>query len=367
MPIQHSDQWVIDELCRRLLDDPDDPVHAAHHHVRTLAPLLPAVHQHSLATRALREVRGLGLLEELLDDPAVDEVMVNAARQVWVDRGGGLRWVADIAPSRVEALIERILTPLGRRLDRSSPVVDARLADGSRVSAVAPPVAVDGICLCIRRFRVRPVALHEFADAEVVALVQGLVERRANLVVAGGTSTGKTTLLNALATCVPAGERIVTLEDVAELRLTADHVVRLEARPPRDDGPPPIPLGDLLKAALRLRPDRLVVGEVRGPEALDLLQALNTGHDGSLATVHANSPHDTVRRLAAMTAQAGVLDWDTGVELAHAAIDAIIQVGRDGQGRRRITQVAEVSPPGAGRSLRSLAVGDRVVDEPSRR
>lgn len=362
-----SDQVVIEELCRRLLDEADDPERAVHHHVRTLAPLLPAGRQHALATRALREVRGLGLLEELLDDPGVDEVMVNAGQQVWVDRGGGLRPAGNLAAHRAEALIERILAPLGRRLDRSSPIVDARLPDGSRVSAVAPPVAVDGICLCIRRFRVRPVALHEFAGVEVSALITSLVERRANVVVAGGTSTGKTTLLNALTACVPAGERIVTLEDIAELRLTADHVVRLEARPPLDDGPPPVPLGELLRAALRLRPDRLVVGEVRGAEALDLLQALNTGHDGSLATVHANNPRDTIRRLAAMTAQAGMLDWDTATELAHAAIDIVVQVGRDAHGRRCITQVCEVSSPGTERSLRTLAEGDCVVAEPRRR
>jgi len=363
----HTDQAVVEALCRHLLDHPDDAERTARHHVRTLAPLMPVGHQHVLAARAVREVRGLGLLDELLDDPAVDEVMVNAAQQVWVDRGGGLERVGHLAPRRVEALVERILTPLGRRLDRSSPVVDARLPDGSRVSAVAPPVAIDGICLCIRRFRVRPVSLDEFASDEVADLARSLVARRANLVVAGGTSTGKTTLLNTLAGCLPPGERIVTLEDIAELRLTADHVVRLEARPPLDDGPPPVPLGDLVRAALRLRPDRLVIGEVRGPEALDLLQALNTGHDGSLATVHANSPDDTMRRLAAMTAQTGALDWDTALELAHAAIDAVIQVGRAADGRRRITQIAEVSPPGGDRLLRYLAAGDRVVGEVTRR
>lgn len=367
MSLDASAQAVVDEVCRRLLDHPDDPEYAARHHVRSLAPLMPAVQQHHLAARAVREVRGLGLLDELLDDPVVDEVMVNGARQVWVDHGGGLRHVGDLTPSRVDALVERILTPLGRRLDRSSPVVDARLPDGSRVSAVAPPVAIDGICLCIRRFRVRPVALHEFADEPVADLLRSLMMRRANVVVAGGTSTGKTTLLNALAACLPAGERIVTLEDIAELRLTADHVVRLEARPPHDDGPPPVPLGELLRAALRLRPDRLVIGEVRGPEALDLLQALNTGHDGSLATVHANSPHDTVRRLAAMTAQAGLLDWQTATELTHAAVDIVVHLARDATGRRRIAQVAEVSPPGTERGLRPLAVHDRVLDEPSRR
>lgn len=369
MPLDDAavDDVVVDEICRLLLDDPDDPERAANHHVRTLAPLLPSARQRHLAARALREIRGLGVLDELLDDPEVDEVMVNASQQVWVDRGGGLHRVMDLPPHRVEALLERILAPLGRRLDRSSPVVDARLPDGSRVSAVAPPVAVDGTCLCIRRFRVRPVELNDFAMPHVVDVVRSLVERRANVVVAGATSSGKTTLLNALAACFQNGERIVTLEDTAELRLNADHVVRLESRPPHDDGPPPVPLGELLRAALRLRPDRLVIGEVRGPEAFDLLQALNTGHDGSLATVHANSPHDTVRRLAAMTAQAGLLDWEIGLELTHAAIDAIIHVVRGADGQRRIAQIAEVSRPGTARELRPLVVGDAVVGTLERR
>jgi pilus assembly protein CpaF len=358
---------VIDELCRRLLHDASDLEVAAQRHIRTLAPLLPAGRQHHLVSRALREVRGLGVIEELLDDPLVDEVMVNAGCDVWVDRGGGLHRVTRLSESKIDGLIERILAPLGRRLDRTSPIVDARLADGSRVSAVAPPVAVDGTCLSIRRFRVRPLALDDFASPSVAALVQTLIRRRANMVVAGATSSGKTTLLNALTAYLPPGERIVTLEDIAELRIGSDHVVRLEARPPGDDGPPPVPLGELLRAALRLRPDRLVVGEVRGPEAFDLLQALNTGHDGSLATVHANSPADTLRRLAAMTAQSGQLPWEICLELAHAAIDVVIQVGRGVDGHRRLMEVAEVSPPGESRALRTLAIGDTVVSESSRR
>lgn len=358
---------VVDELCRRLLEDPADPELVAHHHVRALAPLLPVGRQHQLVTRALREVRGLGVIDDLLDDPEVDEVMVNGARDVWVDRGGGLQRVATLTPARVDAVVERILAPLGRRLDRASPVVDARLPDGSRVSAVAPPVAVDGTCLCIRRFRVRPVGLDDFASPSVVNLLRSLVDKRANVVVAGATSSGKTTLLNALTAHVPLHERIVTLEDIAELRVATQHVVRLEARPPRDDGPAPVPLGDLLRAALRLRPDRLVVGEVRGPEAFDLLQALNTGHDGSLATVHANSPHDTLRRLAAMSAQAGLLSWDIGLELAHAAIDVVVQVGRGADGRRRVLEVAEVSPPGQAFGLHTIAAGDEVMGEVTRR
>lgn len=362
-----TDDEMVTELCRRLLDDPCDPEVSALHHVKSLAPLLHVGQQHRLVTRALREVKGLGIIDDLLDDPHVDEIMVNAARDVWVERGGGLEQVAQLAPERVEAVVERILAPLGRRLDRSSPVVDARLADGSRVSAVAPPVAVDGICLCIRRFRLRPVSLDEFSSPAVAAVVRTLVERRANVVVSGATSSGKTTLLNALTACVPATERIVTLEDIAELRIATEHVVRLEARPPGDDGPPPVPLGDLLRAALRLRPDRLVVGEVRGPEAFDLLQALNTGHDGSLATVHANSPADTLRRLAAMTTQSGVVSWEVSRELAHAAIDAVVHVERRPDGRRRIVEIAEVSTPGQPSALIPVTVGDRVVGELVRR
>jgi pilus assembly protein CpaF len=344
-PTTTDHDGLVGLLCQALLDDPSEPTTVASSHLHQLAPLLPADTHSTVVRLALAEIAGLGRLQELLDDPEIDEVMVNGGGEIWVERSGGLHPVGRVATPRVEALIERILAPLGRRLDRSSPVVDARLPDGSRLCAVVPPVSVDGPCLCIRRFRLHPVPLGAFAPPEVEQVLAELVARRCNVVVAGATSAGKTTLLNALTGLVPPGTRIVTLEDTAELRLTSDHVVRLEARPASADGPPPIELRELLRAALRLRPDRLVVGEVRGAEALDLLQALNTGHDGSLATVHANSPIDTVRRLAAMVAQGGDVPVDFVHDLIHSAIDVVIQVARQPHGTRTVCDVVELARP----------------------
>ncbi|MEO5723539.1 MAG: ATPase, T2SS/T4P/T4SS family, partial [Ilumatobacteraceae bacterium] len=229
----------------------------------------------------------LGGLERWLADPQITEVIFNRGTDVWVERDGRLHRVGAMRPQSVLTALEHILAPIGRRLDRSSPTVDARLPDGSRVCAAIPPVAIDGPTLAIRRFATRPVPLASFASPAVVELLQRLVEQRCNVVVSGATSSGKTTLLNALVGQVGAHERLITMEDVAELRLEHPHVVRLEARAATPDGVGQIVLAELLRTALRLRPDRLVIGEIRGGEAADLLQALNTGHDGSLATLHA--------------------------------------------------------------------------------
>ena len=240
--------------------------------------------------RVVARVEGLGPLEPLLADPDVTEVMVNAGRDVWVERSGRLEPAGvALADGQADQLIERIVAPLGLRIDRTAPIVDARLGDGSRVHAVVAPLAIDGTCLCIRRFAARAWPLAAFASDEVVALLGWAVEARCNVVVSGATSSGKTSLLNALAGAVPRRERIITIEDAAELRLPGDHVVRLESRPATAEGVGAVTTRQLLRAALRMRPDRLVVGEVRGAEALDMVQALNTGHDGSLATCHANS------------------------------------------------------------------------------
>lgn len=338
------DQLVRD-VCDDLLDRPGDPSTLAADLVRSHAPLLPRTEVERITELVLAEVTGLGQLEALLDDPHVSEVMVNGAREVWVERRGHLERAGHLPDGRVDALVERILAPIGRRLDRASPVVDARLADGSRVCAVGPPVAVDGTCVCIRRFRVRPVGLDEFAPPDVVGLLGEVVASRCNVLVSGATSAGKTTLLNALVGLVPRGERLVTLEDTAELQLATDHVVRLEARPAAADGPPPVTLTQLLRAALRLRPDRLVVGEVRGDEALDLLQALHTGHDGSMATVHANGPRDALRRLVAMVLQGHTIPADTLGHLVRSAVDVIVHVERGADGSRRIAEVAELGQP----------------------
>jgi pilus assembly protein CpaF len=315
----------------------------------------------------LAELTGLGPLDELLHDDDVDEVLVNAGREVWVERRGRLQRVGTLADGQVDVLVERILAPLGRRVDRLHPIVDARLPDGSRVSAVVPPLAVDGACLTIRRFRLRRVTLNAFASDEVEELLGELVERRLNLVVSGATSTGKTTLLNVLASRISPTERIVTVEDVAELRLVAEHVVRLECRPATAEGAGAVSMRDLVRCALRLRPDRLVIGEVRGAEALDMVQALNTGHDGSMATCHANGPLDALRRLESMVLQAtDAAPLHAIREQLHGSLDAIIHVQRTPGGGRRIAAVAEVLSEPDGPRIRLLAQLDRVVGKPER-
>ena len=312
----------------------------------------------------------LGGLERWLADPTVTEVMVNGGREVWVERDGRVEHVGHMRTGTLLAAVEQILAPIGRRVDRSRPMVDARLPDGSRVCAVLPPVAVDGPCVAIRRFATRPLPLDAFAGPEVAALLRDLVGRRCNLVVSGGTSSGKTTLLNALAAEVEPHARIITLEDTAELRLAHPHVVRLETREATPDGVGEVTLAHLLHTALRLRPDRLVVGEVRGAEAVHLLHALNTGHDGSLATVHANGPTEALERLSALVVQA-VGNWPAAAVRRHVegAIDAVIHLDRSSTGERTVREVVEVAPSatsGNAFEVRVLARDDAVVAHPWR-
>jgi pilus assembly protein CpaF len=290
--------------------------------------------------------------------------MCNGAGPVWVERSGRLERLALwLSADDVALLIERVLTPLGLRADRTAPLVDARLADGSRVNVVIPPLAIDGPCLTIRRFGARAVTLDHVAVPPVAAFLRSAVEARLNIVVSGGTGAGKTTLLNALAACLPAEERIVTIEDAAELRLPLTHVVRLEARPSNAEGAGTVHVRDLVRNALRMRPDRIVVGEVRGAEALDMVQAMNTGHEGSLSTCHANSPTDALRRLETM-----VLSGAAGLPLAAireqlaASVDLVVHVARRPGGARRIVDVAEVVPLGDEPGLRPLSVR-RLADE----
>jgi pilus assembly protein CpaF len=308
------------------------------------APLLSERGRTRLVEEILADVSGLGPLEPLFADPRVTDVMINGPGPVWVERSGALeRLPIELDTSTIEHLIEKVVAPLGLRVDRSSPLVDARLPDGSRVNAVVPPLAVDGPCLTIRRFGARPVPLSSFADDEVAELLTWAVAARLNIVVSGGTGAGKTTLLNALAGCIPREERVVTVEDAAELRLPGDHVVRLESRPANAEGVGEVRIRQLVRNALRMRPDRILVGEVRGPEALDMLQAMNTGHEGSLSTCHANSPDDAMRRLETM-----VLMGEVALPLAavrtqlESALDLVVQVSRRPDGSRRVTEVAEV-------------------------
>ena len=308
-------------------------------------PLLSTSRFERLLNELTDEVAGLGPLEPLLADPDVTEVMVNGPGRAYVERRGRLEAVdLPLDAGAIVHLVERVVAPLGLRLDRSSPMVDARLADGSRVHAVLPPLAIDGPCVTIRRFGARGVPLDAFGlDHRAGAFLRWAVAAGWNIVVAGGTSAGKTTLLNALSSAIPPDERVVTIEETAELRLAQPHVVRLEARPPNAEGAGAVSVRELVRAALRMRPDRLVVGEVRGGEAFDMLQALNTGHSGSLTTCHANSPSDALTRIETMALLAG-----TGVPLdairrqVRAGIDLVVQMARASDGRRSVVDVADV-------------------------
>src|SRR4051812_2968300 len=313
--------------------------------LREEQPLLGAPRFDALLDELIHEVTGLGPLEPLLADPTVTEVMVNGPGRAYVERAGRLEPVAlDLDAAAIVHLVERVVAPLGLRLDRSSPMVDARLADGSRLHAVIPPLAVDGPCVTIRRFGARAVTLKEFGvEGTAARFVRWAVAAGWNLLVAGATSAGKTTLLNALSQSIPHTDRIVTIEETAELRLAQPHVVRLEARPPNAEGAGGVTVRALVRAALRMRPDRLVVGEVRSGEALDMLQALNTGHDGSMSTIHANGPIDALARLETL-----VLLADSGLPLeavraqVAASIDAVVFVARGVHGDRRVEAIAEV-------------------------
>ena len=315
------------------------------------AAILPAIDRDRVVERIVRDSVGLGPLEVLLADPTVEEVMVNAHDRVYVERRGRLE-PTDVAFESEEELrnaIERILAPLGRRVDELSPMVDARLADGSRVNVVIPPLAIVGPALSIRRFGAsRPgpdelVALGTLSPEQRQILEEAVASRR-SVLISGGTGSGKTTLLNALSSFVDPGERVVTIEDAAELRLQQPHVVRLESRPAGVEGRGEVTVRDLLRNALRMRPDRIVIGEVRGVEALDLLTALNTGHDGALSTVHANSPADALSRLETLALMAGVgLPHAAVAEQVRRGIDLVIHIERQAGGARRVTEIAAVS------------------------
>jgi pilus assembly protein CpaF len=327
------------------------------------AVLLGQGDREEIAARIVRDSVGLGPLEVLLADPAVEEVMVNGPGTVYIERGGRIE-ATDVAFADEEELrnaIERILAPLGRRVDELSPMVDARLADGSRVNVVIPPLAIDGPLVSIRRFGARRPGPEELVALGTLTREQrdslrAAVAGRRSILVSGGTGSGKTTLLNALSGFIDAGERVVTIEDAAELRLRQPHVVRLESRPAGVEGRGQVSIRDLLRNALRMRPDRIVIGEVRGPEALDLLTALNTGHDGALSTVHANSPADALSRLETLALMAGVgLPHAAVAEQVQRGIDLVVHLERRADGSRVVTEIAEVVRAAGTTAVRTLA------------
>jgi pilus assembly protein CpaF len=341
----------------------DEVSSAVHDLVEREAAILSAADREELAERMLRDAVGLGPLEELLADPEVEEVMVNGPGSVYVERRGRIEASA-ISFADEEALrnaIERILAPVGRRVDELCPMADARLADGSRVNVVIPPLAIDGPAVSIRRFgatRPSPDRLVELGTLEPAMrdLLAIAVAERRSLLVSGGTGSGKTTMLNALSSFIDRRERIVTIEDAAELRMQQDHVVRLESRPASVEGRGEVSIRDLLRNALRMRPDRIVIGEVRGPEALDLLNALNTGHEGALSTVHANSPADALRRLETLALMAGVgLPHDAVREQLQRGIDLIVHMERRIDGSRRVAEIAEVVRAAGAMAARTIA------------
>lgn len=316
---------LVDQVHARSLDHPDAPIADL---LVDLAPLTPADVRGEVVRRVEARRSGLGPLDPLFADPEVGELMVNGPGIVWVERSGRLeRSEVELDRGEVDRLVERLVAPIGRRVDQRSPCVDGRLADGSRVHIIIPPVALDGPYITIRRFVLRAVDLGSFAAVATAAAIRADIRSRRTILVSGGTGAGKTTLLNAIAAEIAPTERLVTVEDAAELQLPHPHVVRLETRPASAEGVGLLEMRDLVRNALRMRPDRLIVGEVRGGEAFDLMHALNTGHEGCLSTVHANSPADAVRRLEGLAVMGGDgLPLEAVRSQLRAALDVVIHV-----------------------------------------
>ena len=327
---------LISSYCQRVLDD--NPMN------------VPRGERARIVADICDEILGLGPIEPLLKDETITEVMINGPKKIFVERKGKLQLtnVQFHDDAHLMTIIERIVSPLGRRIDEASPLVDARLADGSRVNAIVPPLSLIGPCVTIRKFTKNPLSIDNLVgfgtlSEEMAEFLQACVKARLNIMVSGGTGSGKTTTLNVLSSFIPDRERIVTIEDAAELRLQQQHVVTLESRPANLEGRGAITIRDLVRNALRMRPDRIIVGEVRSGEALDMLQAMNTGHDGSLTTGHANSPRDILSRLETMVMMAGMeLPVRAIREQIASALDLIIQQSRIQDGSRKITYITEV-------------------------
>ena len=322
-----------------------------HEYIGNLDTPLSAVERDRLSREVLHEVFGLGPLEPLLQDPTISDILVNTYRSVYVERGGLLEKtsVAFKDEAHLRHIIDKIVSNVGRRVDESSPMCDARLLDGSRVNVIIPPLAVDGSILSIRRFGKIPMGADQLLSnrsitAPIFDVLKGAVRSKLNMIISGGTGAGKTTLLNILSGYIGQSERVVTIEDSSELQLRQEHVVRLECRPPNVEGKGAVRQRELVINALRMRPDRIVVGEVRGEEALDMMQAMNTGHDGSLTTIHANTPRDAIARLETMAMMANLNLPEIAIrQQIAAAVSIIVQISRMSDGRRRITHVTEIT------------------------
>jgi pilus assembly protein CpaF len=304
----------------------------------------------SLEKHLLNEIVGFGPLQSLLDDPSINDILINGPRNIYIERDGVLEKanMRFLDNRHVLRVIRRMISPLGRRIDESSPIVDGRLADGSRINAIVPPLALDGPCLSIRKFRKDPLTAQELLatgsiSEDVLEYLSNAVANRTNILVSGATGSGKTTLLNILSQFIPSTERIVTIEDAAELQLRNGHVVRLETRPENNEGIGAITARELVKNSLRMRPDRIIVGESRGGEILDVLQAMNTGHSGSMSTVHANSARDAITRLEMMVGISGFKgSGELILKMIGSALDLIVHIGRKADGRRCVLQISEL-------------------------
>jgi pilus assembly protein CpaF len=332
---EQLDTYVVEELSKVLEHEP--------------VPL-SRTERDTLVAQLGDEVLGYGPLERFLNDPTITEIMVNAGNPIYIERGGRLHKTDARfgSEARLRLVIERIVSAIGRRIDESSPMVDARLADGSRVNAIIPPLAIDGPALTIRKFAKTRLSLDDLVGfgslaPDAAEFLTACVRGRLNIIISGGTGTGKTTLLNVLSSMIGNDERIVTIEDAAELQLDQEHLIRLESRPANLEGRGEVAIRDLVRNALRMRPDRIIVGEVRGAEAIDMLQAMNTGHEGSLSTLHANSPRDALSRIETMALMAGIeLPLKAIRDQTASALDLIVHLSRLRDGSRRVTQISEI-------------------------
>lgn len=316
----------------------------------------------SLEKELLDEIIGFGPLQVLLDDPDINDILINGPRRIFIERRGVLEQSAMrfLDDRHVLRVIRRMISPLGRRIDESSPIVDGRLADGSRINAIVPPLALDGPCLSIRKFRKDPLTAEELLASKSLSkdaldFLSESVAKRRNILISGATGSGKTTLLNILSQYIPPSERIVTIEDAAELQLRNSHVVRLETRPENNEGVGQVGAGELVKNALRMRPDRIIVGESRGAEVVDMLQAMNTGHSGSMTTVHANSASDAITRLEMMVGMSGFKgSSELILKMIGSALDLIVHIGRQANGHRCVMQICKLNNTATGLELREL-------------